>query len=162
MERSLASLLPGTSEVFQVFRGSQIARVDEKGRLKIPADFKRLLDERNLQTFFITSYDGERAEIFPLPEWERIEAEMASRPASAETARFFDMTSYFGQEVQMDSAGRLLLPQHLRETAGLTGDLAVLGQGMKISAINNELHQARLKAAPLTIADIGALGIKGL
>ena len=70
-----------------MFRGSHIARVDEKGRLKVPAEFKRLLDEKYGTTFFITSFDGERAEIFPMQEWEKIEAEMARRRRRARIRR---------------------------------------------------------------------------
>ena len=145
-----------------MFRGSQIARVDEKGRMKVPADFKRVLDEHDIKTFFITSYDGERAEIFPMPEWERIEAEMENLPSGPEKTRFLDTANYYGQVVEMDAAGRLLLPQNLREKAGLTGDLAVLGLHKKLAAINDQQQQARLKAAPLTGSDIGVLAIKGL
>ena len=46
-----------------MFRGNHPTRVDEKGRLKIPADFKRRVDERYGTQFYITSMDGERAEI---------------------------------------------------------------------------------------------------
>jgi MraZ protein len=137
--------------------------VDEKGRLKVPVEFKRLLDEQNVNSFFITSYDGQRAEIFPMPVWEKIEADMNDLPSGPERTRFLDTTSYYGQEVQMDSAGRLLLPQNLRETAGMVNqNVAVLGQGTKLAAINNDQQQARLKAAPLTGSDIGVLGVKGL
>jgi MraZ protein len=145
-----------------VFRGSQIARVDEKGRLKVPVEFKRQLDEQKVQAFFITSFDGERAEIFPMHEWEKIEVEMASRSSSPEKTRFLDVANYYGQVVEMDAAGRLLLPQNLREKAGLTGDLAVLGLQTRLAAINDQQQQARLKAAPLTGSDIGALAIPGL
>jgi MraZ protein len=145
-----------------VFRGSQIARVDEKGRLKVPADFKRVLDEQSIKTFFITSYDGERAEIFPMSEWEKIEAEMEDLPSNPEMIRILEAANYYGQVVEMDAAGRLLLPQNLREKAGLSGDLAVVGFRRKLTAINDQLQQARLKAAPVTLADIGAVGIKGL
>jgi MraZ protein len=145
-----------------VFRGSQIARVDEKGRLKVPAEFKRLLDEQNVQAFFITSFDGERAEIFPLHEWEKIEVEMASRPSSAQKSKFLDVTNYFGQVVEMDGQGRLLLPQNLREKAGLSGDLAVLGLQTRLAAINDAQQLARLKAAPLTGDDFAALALPGM
>lgn len=145
-----------------MFRGSQIARVDEKGRMKVPADFKRVLDEHDIKTFFITSYDGERAEIFPMSEWEKIELEMEELPSSSERIRIMEAANYYGQVVEMDTAGRLLLPQNLRETAGLEGDLAVVGFRRKLTAINNKLQQARLKAAPVTLADIGAVGIKGM
>ena len=56
-----------------MFRGNIPARVDEKGRLKLPADFKRWFDEVYGPQFYITSKDGESAEIWPLKEWEEIE-----------------------------------------------------------------------------------------
>ncbi len=145
-----------------MFRGSHLARVDEKGRLKVPAEFKRMFDEKSLQAFFITSFDGERAEIYPMPEWEKIEAAMAEKASSPEKTKFLDVTNYYGQVVEMDSAGRLLLPQNLREKAGLVGDLAVLGLQNRIAAARDEQLVSRLKAAPLTGADFAALAIPGV
>ena len=58
-----------------MFRGSHITRVDEKGRLKLPADFKRQIDEEYGGQFYITSRDGETAEIYPMREWETFERE---------------------------------------------------------------------------------------
>ena len=60
-----------------MFRGNHPTRVDEKGRLKLPAEFKHLVDERYGTQFYITSKDGRRAEIYPLPEGEKIEAKLA-------------------------------------------------------------------------------------
>jgi MraZ protein len=150
------------SEVFKVFRGNHIARIDEKGRLKVPAEFKRILDEKYGATFFITSFDGERAEIFPMPEWEKIEAEMAARPSSPQKTKFLEVTNYYGQVVEMDGQGRLLLPQNLRDKAGLAGDLAVLGLQTRLAAINDEQQVARIKAAPLTGDDFATLAVPGL
>ena len=71
------------------------------------------------------------------------------------------MTNYFGQVVEMDGQGRLLLPQNLRDKAGLAGDLAVMGLQTRLSAVNDEQQVARLKAAPLTGDDFAALAITG-
>ncbi len=60
-----------------MFRGNHPAKVDEKGRLKLPAAFKQLLDAQNVTQFYITSADGKCAEIWPLPEWEKREAQLA-------------------------------------------------------------------------------------
>jgi MraZ protein len=87
---------------------------------------------------------------------------MAGRSSSPEKTRFLDVTNYYGQVVEMDAAGRLLLPQNLREKAGLKGDLAVLGLQTRLAVINDQQHQAKLKAAPLTGSDIGTLAIPGL
>ena len=102
-----------------MFRGNHPTRVDEKGRLKIPAEFKRRVDEMYGKQFYITSKDGKRAEIYPLKEWERIEEELAKIPSSSAKKKFLDVTNYYGQMAEMDAQGRLLIPQLLRETAKL-------------------------------------------
>ena len=56
-----------------MFRGNHPTRVDEKGRLKVPAEFKRVIDEKYAQKFYITSLDGNIAHVYPFEEWERIE-----------------------------------------------------------------------------------------
>ena len=145
-----------------MFRGNNPARVDEKGRLKLPADFKRQMDELYGPQFYITSKDGERAEIWPLKEWEKIEESLALAPSSAAKQKFLDVTNYYGQVVEVDSQGRLLMPQLLREKADLKGDVAVLGQNKKLVVINDERAQAKIAAAPLTGEDLDSLAIPGL
>src|SRR5436190_14620933 len=111
-----------------MFRGNYPTRVDEKGRLKVPADFKRVVDERYGDRFYITSRDGKVAEVYPFEEWQRIE-EKLSRLSNFNPAKkkFLTRTNYFGQVVEMDGQGRLLLPQLLRESAELKGEVAVMG-----------------------------------
>ena len=105
-----------------MFRGNHPTRVDEKGRLKLPAEFKHLVDERYGTQFYITSKDGRRAEIYPLPEWEKIEAKLALIPnLNPAKKKFLDRVNYYGQVAEMDAQGRVLLPQILRETAKLAG-----------------------------------------
>ena len=61
-----------------MFRGNHPTRVDEKGRLKVPAEFKRVIDEKYAQKFYITSLDGIVAQVYPFEEWERIEQKLAA------------------------------------------------------------------------------------
>jgi MraZ protein len=145
-----------------MFRGNHPARVDEKGRLKVPAEFKRRVDEVYGPQFFITSKDGERAELYPLKEWERIEESVAKSPSSAAKQKFLDVTNYYGQVIEMDGQGRLLIPQLLREKAALKGDVAVLGQQGKLVVVNDERMAAKLDAEPLSGADLDSLAIPGL
>ena len=79
-----------------MFRGNHPTRVDEKGRLKIPADFKRVVDERYGSQFFITSLDGERAQVWPMPEWQKIEDRVVNQPPSVAKKKWLDRTSYYG------------------------------------------------------------------
>ncbi len=111
-----------------MFRGNHPTRVDEKGRLKIPAEFKRLIDEKYGTQFYITSRDGKVAEVYPFEEWQRLE-EKFSRLSNFNPAKknFLKRTNYYGQQVEMDAQGRLLMPQLLRESAEIKGEVAVMG-----------------------------------
>jgi len=144
------------------FRGNNPTRIDEKGRLKMPADLKRQIEDMYGRKFYITSRTGERAEIYPMREWEKIENELALKPASAAKTKFLDATGYYGQVVDMDDQGRLLIPQLLREKARISGDVGVLGRTTFLVVVNAEQHEAKLAENPVTDADVESLGIAGL
>ena len=144
-------------------RGSQITRVDEKGRLKVPADYKRQLDDEKVEEFFITSRDGQRAEVYPMSEWERIETALDQLPSTSQSKRkFLDVTNYYGQVANFDAQGRLLIPQTLREAAKLTGDVAVMGQRNMLVVINDERIRADFEHNPLSDADFAELAAAGV
>ncbi len=69
-----------------MFRGNHPAKVDEKGRLKLPSDFKKLVDAQNVTQFYITSTDGKFAEIWPLPEWEKREKQLIDESSTMDDA----------------------------------------------------------------------------
>jgi MraZ protein len=144
-----------------MFRGNHPARVDEKGRLKLPAEFKRICDEKYGTAFFITSLDGAQAEIFPMKEWEKIEAQVAEMSGPAKK-RFLFIANSYGQTAEMDAQGRLLLPQHLREKTVLTGDVGVVGMQTHLTVVNEEKQARDIEAGPLTDSDLETLAIPGL
>ena len=148
-----------------MFRGNHPTRVDEKGRLKLPADFKSQLAgaEDEKQLFYITSKDGKRAEIWPIKAWEEVEAKLAKIPnMNPAKQKFLDVTSYYGQTAEMDNQGRLLVPQLLRETAKVMADVVVFGKQDYLEVANREMFEAELKSAPLTAEDQAALADLGL
>src|SRR5260221_3584299 len=109
-----------------MFRGIHPARVDEKGRLKVPSEFKRLLDEKYGTQFYITSVDGKVAQLYPFEEWQRIEEKLARLSNFNPTKKkFLDRTNYYGQVVEIDGQGRLLISSLVREAAGIHGGVAV-------------------------------------
>ena len=111
-----------------MFRGNNPARVDEKGRLKVPADFKRHIDEKYGAEFYITSRDGKVAEIYPVEEWRKIEDKLAKLSNfNPSKKKFLNKVNYYGQMVEMDAQGRLLVPQILRQAAAIRGEVAVYG-----------------------------------
>ena len=137
-----------------MFRGNHPTRVDEKGRLKLPAEFKHLVDERYGTQFYITSKDGRRAEIYPLPEWEKIEAKLAVIPnLNPAKKKFLDRVNYYGQMSEMDAQGRVLLPQILRESARLSGDVVVFGVQTYLEVENHDELKKRMETEPLTAED---------
>lgn len=138
-----------------MFRGNHPAKVDEKGRLKLPSAFKQLVDAGSVAQFYVTSTDGKSAEIWPLPEWEKREEQLADASEMDEAVRkYLSLTSYYGQQVEMDSQGRVLLPQILRSAAGLDDqDAVVIGMRTYIEVHNRKAFEASLTVNAFTSED---------
>jgi len=146
-----------------MFRGNYPTRADEKGRLKIPADFKRQIDERYSSNFYITSLDGKSAWLYPMEEWERFEQKVAALPTFHPTRKkLLDRTNYYGQAVEMDAQGRLLLPALLRDSANLKGELAVIGQPDHLVVRNMDEYRNEIAQNPWTEADDQTLSELGI
>jgi MraZ protein len=141
-----------------MFRGSAPAKIDDKGRLKVPTDFRRFLDERYGPDLFVTSILGDSAMLYPLPVWEEIEQRLLAMPSTDRTrTRFLERVSYFGQQVHLDVQGRILLPQILRESAGMNGDVVVSGQLDHLVVWNRDRFLARLDDQPFSEEDFRLL-----
>ena len=141
-----------------MFRGNHPAKVDEKGRLKVPAAFKQLMDAANVTQFYITSVDGKSAEVWPLPEWEKREQQLAeSSTLDDAVQKYLTLTSYYGQQVEMDSQARLLLPQILRGTASLDAEVTVFGKMTYLEVHNREIFERSLPANEMTAEDRKAM-----
>jgi MraZ protein len=146
-----------------MFRGNHPTRVDEKGRLKVPAEFKRVIDEKYGQQFYITSLDGKVAQVYPFEEWERIEQKLAALSNFNPTKKkFLDRTNYYGQQVEMDGQGRLLLPQLLREAGQIKGEVAVLGNLTFLTVRNLELFKREIEEEKFTPDDEKTLDTLGI
>jgi len=134
-----------------MFRGSHSAKVDEKGRLKLPAAFKQLLDAASVTQFFITSTDGEKAEIWPLPVWEEREKQLAQYSNLDDAVdTYLDLTGYYGQQMEMDNQARVLLPQILRGTAKLDAEVMVVGKLTYLEVRNREIFEQGLPDKKMT------------
>src|ERR1700730_6339441 len=110
-----------------MFRGNLPAMADEGGRLKIPAPLLESLREFG-NRLFITSKDGQCALVYPLKIWSEIEAKWA-RVSSYNPAkqRFLTISNYYGQVVEIDGQGRLVVPLVLRRSARIRGQVHVMG-----------------------------------
>ena len=146
-----------------MFRGNHPTRVDEKGRLKVPAEFKRVIDEKYGAQFYITSLDGKVAQVYPFEEWERIEQKLASLSTFNPTKKkFLDRVNYYGQMVEMDGQGRVLIPQLLRDNAQIKGEVAVLGNLTYLIVRNLELFRKEIEEQAFTAEDEKTLDDLGI
>lgn len=138
------------------FRGNYTAKIDEAGRLKLPGPFKELLDEAQVTQFYITSTNGTNAQIWPLPEWEKQEARLADFSTMDDAVdKYLQLTSFYGQQVKMDTQARVVLPQILRTAAKLVANEEVSVRGMldHIEVDNLQQLVANLPAHMLTVDD---------
>jgi len=146
-----------------MFRGNHPTRVDEKGRLKVPAEFKRVIDEKYSTQFYITSLDGKVAQIYPFEEWEQIEQKLASLSTFNPTKKkFLSRVNYWGQQVEIDGQGRLLMPQLLRESAQIKGEVAVIGYQKYLEVRNLEAYRQEIQQEKFTPEDEKTLDELGI
>lgn len=146
-----------------MFRGSAPAKIDDKGRLKIPTDFRRAIEERYGPDLFVTSIEGDSALLYPLPVWEEIEARLAGMPSTDRVkARFLERVSYFGQQSRLDNQGRLLIPPILRESAGMNGEVVVSAHLDHLVVWNRDRFARRLEHQPFTEEDFRTLSERGI
>ncbi|HET8796830.1 MAG TPA: division/cell wall cluster transcriptional repressor MraZ [Thermoanaerobaculia bacterium] len=146
-----------------VLMGHSPAKIDDKGRLKVPASFRKIIEERYGPDCFVTSEDGERALIFPLPVWFEKQARLAKVPSSSQAKmKYLERVNYFGQVTSIDNQGRLLMPAVLREVAGIAEDVVVLGSQDHLIVWNEPKIQKRLADAPLTAEDFKELELHGV
>jgi MraZ protein len=137
-----------------MFRGNHPAKIDEKGRLKLPSAFKQLLEAANVTQFYITSMDGKSAEVWPLPEWEKRERQLVESSTFDDAVqKYLDLTSYYGQQVEVDNQARLLLPQILRGTATLDAEVTVFGKLSYLEVRNREIFEQELRTKQMTQED---------
>lgn len=145
-----------------MLRGSHLATVDEKGRMKVPADF--LAELRRLgNKFYVTSENGDRARIYPMKVWEEIEKKLAKLSSHNQAKqKFLARTNYFGQVVELDGQGRILIPPVLRESAQMKGEVTVSAQLTYLEVWNHARFLENLKNNPITGEDEKVLDNLGI
>jgi MraZ protein len=145
-----------------MLRGNTPATVDEKGRLKIPAAFLHELKEHG-DRFYVTSEDGVRARIYPMKAWGEIEEKLAKIPSYNQAKeKFLTRTNYYGQAVEMDGQGRILIPSVLREAAQIKGEVDVLGQRTYLEVWNHDRFMDNMNKNQMTDEDRKALADAGI
>lgn len=110
-----------------MFKGTYPYKIDPKGRLPVPAPFRRALSEQGATTVVVTLLDQCLA-VYPPAEWQRLEGQLRALPAFSKQAKALTrwLTSR-AADCEMDVQGRILLPPHLRQAVGLERDAVVVG-----------------------------------
>jgi MraZ protein len=146
-----------------VLRGNSPAKIDDKGRLKVPNGFRAVIQKDHGAELFVTSLTGQSVRIYPMPVWVDIERRLAQMPSiHPARLRFLDRVNFYGQVAELDPQGRVLIQPRLRESALMNGEVDVLGQQNYLEVWNHERFVTRLIAEPFTDEDAKALSDFGI
>ena len=132
-----------------MFRGVQHINMDAKGRLAVPSRQREsLLAQSNGCVVITIDTQSHCLTLYPLPEWERIEADIQSLPAlNPAVKRFQRLMLGYAADIELDGSGRVLLPQSLRDYAQLEKKVVLVGQGNKMELWSEEQWLVEQQAA---------------
>lgn len=132
---------------------SKPVKIDQKGRLKIPASLINGLKEMGTE-FYIASEDGQSARIYPMRVWAEIEKQLVKLSAHDKNMQnLLVRAKYFGQTGNMDAHGRVLIPSLLRKTALIRGEVDVLDYQNYLEVWNYTRFVKNLNRSPITEQD---------
>jgi len=135
--------------------GSSAARFDKSGRIKIPEKFRLAIEEEYGKELFITSLTDEAIQIYPLPVWNSLtgiagEGAYHFRPS---IRKLLIRVNSKGMKYRIDSKGRVLINQVLREKAKLEDEVEVIGLSNHLEIWNKTVLEEMLEEGPLTDED---------
>jgi MraZ protein len=146
-----------------VLRGNHSAKIDDKGRLKVPSHFRGLIEEKYGLELFVTSLTGQFVRVYPLQVWQEIESRLLAMPSTNPSRiKFLDTVNYYGQAAELDNQGRVLIHPRLRETAQINGEVDVLGMLSYLDVWNHDRFATRITENRLTDDDMAALAAAGI
>jgi len=131
------------------------ARVDDKGRLKLPAEFVEYLRKLEVTKVFITTVDLRLARIYPSSVWNTNEIFCDNEGELHEEAEdIATLAKYYGGDSDIDSQGRVLMPAELRKELGLESQPVWLDvYHGRINVANKKVHEERMQRARVNLAD---------
>ena len=146
-------------------RGFHAARVDDKGRLKLPVKFQEYLGAMEDKTFFVTTMGRGIVRIYPNSLWEHNEkffGEYTADPKAAQRTAF--IANAYGGDVQIDAQGRLLLPAELRTKLGLENSaVQLLHYRGRVDVYKQSMYEEQMQQSEAAIeADLDVLEHDGL
>jgi MraZ protein len=130
---------------------SNSANVDQKGRLKIPANLLTTLNQHGTE-FYITSENGDSVRIYPMQVWNQVEKRLkrlCSRNRNNE--KLLVRAKYFGSAVTVDKQGRVLIPIGLRRSAQMRGAVDILDYLRYLEVWNHARFMKKLRNTPTIV-----------
>jgi MraZ protein len=111
------------------FRGRYNFSIDEKGRINIPAKFRKLLKPEAEETFVICRAPDNCLWAYPKDEWEKFEDKLLAMPMSREVNKFQRTLQNTLTDTTLDRQGRISLTPYQIEIAGISKDVSIIGRG---------------------------------
>jgi MraZ protein len=131
-----------------MFRGVNTVSLDGKGRIVVPARHRDVLVAIASGRIVVTADPSECLLLYPLSEWEPIEKKLSGlSDFNPQTRSIKQLMIGYAQDMDMDSAGRILLPPMLRDFAGLDKNVVLAGQVSRLEIWNEERWNARIASA---------------
>lgn len=142
-----------------MFLGTHQPRLDEKGRLFLPAKFRDELSEGLVLT------KGQERCLYgwPLPEWQRITEQMRTAPVTGKTSRDFGRVLFASASLEVpDKQGRITVAAPLRQYAGLAKDCVVIGANTRIEVWDQGAWDRYLAGSEAAYADMAEEVLPGV
>jgi MraZ protein len=134
-----------------VFLGTHSPRLDEKGRLFLPAKFRDELAEG----IVITKGQERCLYVWPMAEFRRVTEAMSAAPVTQKTVRDYSRVFFASASDEVpDKQGRITVPPALREYAGLTRDCVVIGANTRVEVWDSAAWEAYLADREQAFADL--------
>jgi MraZ protein len=138
------------------------ASIDDKGRLKLPAEFAAYLKAVDGARVFITTVDFRQVRIYPLPVWKHNENLFDSAAENAGAAeRLAWIAKAFGGDAEVDAAGRVLLPSTLREAMGLEKQAVMVDVHKgRLNVVTKKVHDEQMQVFKASLGEDLAAMVK--
>jgi MraZ protein len=140
-------------------------KLDEKGRLKLPAAFLKYFNELKADKLFVTSFDRSTAQIYTISTWRANEKLLASNKANRAAKNLAFVANWLGGDSEIDGQGRVLFNTEIRKVLGLDGEglhLQVVTEG-RVDVMTEAIATVRREeAAQTSVTDIEAMETLGL
>ncbi len=139
------------------FRGGFPATIDAKGRVKLPARLREQLEETFGREVYVCSFFPHELRVYPLPVWETVEERLLSKPGMKPAVLKLVERVNYGQLIELDDHGRLMIPSLLREMVEVEGEVVVSGRINHLAITNRTRAATFLKEASLSDEELEEL-----